>query len=257
VPYVHILETADSPFGKPFLIMDRVDGQLLRGRMSSLPEAERAQLRTAFCRLFVQLHQLDWRPFQNEATGHEVTGPYFFVDKYLAGEREVVEEWGMAGFLPVLAWLEERRDEAPCFKPAVIHGDFHAGNVLIRGDASLIVIDWTGCHVSDARFDVARTLLVVRAYGSEEARKLYLAEYERLAGEKLQHFDWFAALACSLRLRDVAIALSKGPEKLGWRSDVGTTVMEHMAAHRQTYDFLLELTGVHVPEVEALLAIRR
>jgi len=135
VPYVHILETGDSPFGKPFLIMDRVDGQLLRARMSSLPEAERTELRTEFCRLFVQLHRLDWRPFQDETTGHEATGPYFFVDKYLAGEREVVEEWGMPGFLPVLAWLQERRHEVPCVKPAVTHGDFHADNVLICGDA--------------------------------------------------------------------------------------------------------------------------
>src|SRR4051794_13945398 len=113
-----------------------------------------------------------------------------------------------------LAELRTSSGKVPCVKLAVTHGDFHAGNLLICGDASLIVIDWTGCHVSDARFDVARTLLVIRAYGSEERRKLYLAEYERLAGEKLQHLDWFAALACSLRLRDVAIALSKGPEKL-------------------------------------------
>jgi hypothetical protein len=49
-------------------------------------------------------------------TGHEATGPYFFVDKYLAGEREVVEEWGMPGFLPVLAWLQEDVIEVPCVK---------------------------------------------------------------------------------------------------------------------------------------------
>jgi aminoglycoside phosphotransferase (APT) family kinase protein len=206
--------------------------------------------------VLVELHELDWRPFEDEGTSYDASEPYFFVDKYLAGEREVLEEWDLPGFLPVLAWLEKRRDEVPCFKPVVIHGDFHAGNLLVCGDGSMVVLDWTGCQISDVRLDLARTLLFIRVYGSEERRMLYLTEYERLAGGKLQHLEWFEALGCSLRLRDVVIALSKGPEKLGWRPDVGSTVMEQMAGNRQTYEFLLERTGVRVPEVEDLLTIQ-
>ena len=71
VPYVHILEKSDSPFSKPFLIMDWVEGQLLSVRMSTLPEAERAALRTRFCQLLVRLHHLDWRPFKEEGTNYE------------------------------------------------------------------------------------------------------------------------------------------------------------------------------------------
>lgn len=239
VPYVHILESSDSPFGKPFLIMERVEGQLMRARMSALAEADRGELRTQFCRLLVQLHNLDWRPFQEKGTSYEAQGPYAFVDKYLTGEREVVEEWHLPGFLPTLTWLEKRRGEVPCIKPAVIHGDFHAGNLLIRHDGSVVVLDWTGCQVGDPRLDLARTLLFIRAYGSEERRKHYVAEYERLAGEQMQQLEWFEALACLLRLRDVVIALSKGPAKLGWRPDVGSTVRQHMAGNRQTYEFLL------------------
>jgi len=253
VPYVHILEKSDSPFSKPFLIMDWVEGQLLSVRMSTLPEAERAALRTRFCQLLVRLHHLDWRPFQEEGTNYEADKPYFFVDKYLAGEQEVLEEWGLPGFAPVLAWLGERRDDVPCLGPAVTHGDFHAGNLLLRDDGSVIVIDWTGCRVSDARLDLARTLLFIRAYGSEDRRMLYLAEYERLAGAQLQQLEWFEALACSLRLRDVVIALSNGPEKLGWRPDIASTVRAQIAGNRETYEFLRELTGVRVPEVETLL----
>ena len=84
-------------------------------------------------------------------------------------------------------------------------------------------------------------------------RMLYLAEYERLAGAHLQQLEWFEALACSLRLRDVVIALSNGPEKLGWRPDIASTVRAQIAGNRETYEFLRELTGVRVPEVETLL----
>ena len=254
VPYVHILERSDSPFGKPFVVMERIQGQVMSALLTALPEADRGQLRALFCRLLVWLHSLDWRPFTEEGVSYEAQGPYVFVDAYLAGEREVLKESLLSGFSPVLEWLEKRREDVPCFEPSVMHGDFHASNLLVREDGSVAVIDWTGCHVSDPRMDLALTLLAVRAFGSEDRRKYYLREYERLVGAKVQQIEWFETLACLWRLRTVLVSLSKGPDKLGWRPDAASAIRQHMGAIEQMYDVLMERTAVRVPAIESLFA---
>jgi aminoglycoside phosphotransferase (APT) family kinase protein len=254
VPYVHMLERADSPFGKPCVIMERIQGQVMSALLAALPEADREPLRALFCRHLVWLHNLDWRPFAEEGADYKEQGPYVFVDAYLAGEREVLKDSLLSDFLPVLEWLERRREDVPCVEPSVMHGDFHVSNLLVRENGSVAVIDWTGCQVSDPRMDLALTLLAARGFGTKDRRNYYLREYERLVGGKVEHIEWFETLACLWRLRTVLAALSKGPEKLGWRPDADGTIRQQMGAVRQMYDVLLERTNAHVPQIESLLA---
>ncbi len=54
----------------------------------------------------------------------------------------------------------------PCYHP--VHWDYHPGNVLLRDDSSAVVIDWTQIDVSDPRFDLAWTLLLVSSYEGAE-----------------------------------------------------------------------------------------
>jgi len=68
VPEVYILEL-DRGFGKPFLIMERIRGQLLGALLTASSEERQRELLTVFCRLFVRLHELDWRPFNRGAAG--------------------------------------------------------------------------------------------------------------------------------------------------------------------------------------------
>ena len=254
VPYVHFVEQTDLPFEKPFVIMDRIEGRVMGLILASAPEWEKRDLRTLFCELLVRLQRLNWRPFMEEGESYDAQEPYVFVDHYLASEREVLKDSLLRGFLPIVEWLQERRDDVPCREPSVMHGDFHANNILVRHDGSAVVIDWTGCQVSDPRMDLALTLLAVRIYGSVERRDYCLREYERLAGAKVQQIEWFETLACLWRLRTVTVSLSKGPEKLGWRPDAAGTIKQQMGAIKQVYDLLLQRTDTRVSEVERLFA---
>jgi len=229
-------------------------GDLLYALIYELPEEEKARLRTRFFQLFVDLHSLDWRQFREDGDCFEEQAPYAFVDKYPVEEREVLEESGLVGFLPALSWLEERRDNVPCVRPAVMHGDFHMSNVLVREDGSMVVLDWTGCQVSDPRLDLALALVLISAYGTEERRRFYLREYERMAGTQISNIEWFEVLACVWRLRAITMALAQGPGKLGWRADVESTILQNKTIIRNIYDFLVERTSARVPEVESLLA---
>lgn len=261
VPQVLILEREGSPFGKPFIIMERINGQVLWPILVNASEEKKGALLTLFCKLFVQLHTLAWRPFAEGPVRLDKVSPYdlgnnsyIFVDNWLATYRAYLARFPIPGFLPITAWLKARRDQVPCLRPSLVHWDFHPGNVLLGDDGSAVVIDWTQLEVSDARFDLAWTLLLMSTHENVAWRDLILQEYERLAEVKVEQITYFEVAACAKRLGSIAISLAYGPEKLGMRPEAVTMMKQRMGAIKRVYDLLLARTGINVPEVEMLLA---
>jgi len=252
VPQVLVLEREDSPFGKPFVIMERIEGQMLWPVWFGSPEEKQKELLTLFCQLFVRLHTLDWRPFVQDMTSFDTGDPYALLDQELGKTRPYAERFPIAGFLPVFKWLAERRDLVPCEQPSVIHWDYHPGNILLCNDGSAVVVDWTQVEVSDSRFDLAWTLLLVSTYEGKEWYGRILHEYERLAGAKVEQLAFFEVFACLKRLYSVVASLTYGPETMGMRPSAAAIMRQQLGASKRVYDLLLERTGVKVPEVEEL-----
>jgi len=253
VPQVLVLERENSPFGKPFVLMERIQGQVLWPLWFSSPEEKQQELLTLFCKLFVQLHTLEWRPFVHDVVRYDTGGPCTFLDRELDKASPYLARFPMPGFLPVMEWLEARRDLVPCLRPAPVHWDYHPGNILLRDDGSAVVVDWTQVDISDARFDLAWTLLLVSTHEDAAWRDRILQEYERLAETKVEQIPYFEVFACLKRLYSVAVSLSYGPEKLGMRPEAVTMMKQQMGATKRVYDVLLERAGIRVPEIEALL----
>ena len=131
--------------------------------LSSPAEKQKTLLRL-FCDLFVQLHQLDWRSFVPDTSQLDIVNPYQFIDNTLAVGAEWITKLGQTEFLPIISWLQERRGDVPCDQPAPIHFDFHPGNILLRPDGTAVVLDWSSFEISDARFDLAWTMVLVGSY---------------------------------------------------------------------------------------------
>lgn len=253
VPRVHILERMTSPFGKPMILMDRARGQLLWPMLSQASGVQAEALLSLFCRLFVQLHCLDWRPFTDEPQLLAVGDPYVVVERELGRWWSVVAQLPVPGFVPVLEWLEARR-RIPCLRPSPVHWDFHPGNILVNDDGAATVIDWTGIDVSDSRFDLAWTLVLALAYEGPTVRDAILAEYERLAGVPVEELAFFEAAACFRRLYSVVVSLTYGAERLGMRPGAEAEMRTHVEPLRRVHDLLVAKTGIRVPEVERLFA---
>lgn len=254
VPQVLILERENSPLGKPFVIMERIEGQILGPLLFGSPEEKQRELLTLFCKLFVQLHALDWRPFVDDVVRYDTGDPYTFVDRELGKWRSYIARFPNSDFLSLMGWLESRRDQVPCLRPSLIHWDYHPHNVLLRDDGSAVVIDWTQLDISDSRFDLAWTLLLLSSYRGQEWRERILREYERLAGAPVEQIEYFDVAACFKRLGSVAVSLSYGPEKLGMRPEAQARMRQDMGAFKRVYDLLLERTDIRVGQVERLLA---
>ncbi len=252
VPQVFLAERKHSPLGKPFIIMERINGQVMGPLLSSSPSEKQQYLLTLFCKLFVQLHALDWRLFVDSTDRH--SDPYLFIDQWLDSARRTLTSSPQVGLLPIVEWLQDRRDDLPCQRPSPVHQDYHPYNVLIRDDGSAVVIDWTGFDVSDARFDLGWTLMLAHAYAGEHMRSRILQEYERLSGAVVKHIECFEVCACARRLFDIAVSLSAGAERQGMRREAVTMMKHQREAHQRVYDLLLKRTGIQLTTIEELVA---
>ncbi len=253
VPRVLLLERECSPFGRPFVIMEKVEGRRMWPLLFRSSGEPQQRLLTQFCELFLRLHTLAWRLFAPDMSDEQAEE---LIARELARGREYLARFAKTDFVPALAWLEQHRQSLTCARPAVVHWDFHPDNILLREDGSAVVIDWTQCEVSDARFDLAWTVTLISSYEGEAWRERILNEYARLAGDMLPEFAFFEVYACLKRLLSVAISLSEGAEKLGMRAEAARTMRDprQIKALRRVYERLLSLSDIRVPEIENMLA---
>jgi len=271
VPQVYTCERDHSPFGKPFIIMERIDGKSMWYTMFNGPRRQQRQLLELFCRLFVQLHTLDLGLFAGQdgrivlasAGGllppepgkrhYSPADPYQYTNSYLGMIRDVIERFQITEMIPVLDWLQKKQPEVPCLRPGVVHWDFHPNNILLRQDGAAYVIDWTQIEISDPRFDLAWTLLLIGTHENEGKRKAILKEYERQLGQKVSGLYFFDAIACIKRLGSVIISLQMGAEELGMRPGAEEMMKDQMKAIRKVYKRLVSITGIRMPKMEAML----
>ena len=254
VPQVHLLEVENSPFGKPFIIMDKIEGETLGDVMSTASPERQRELISVFSGLLVQLHTLEWQPYVSDPSRYDTSGnPYLFIDQWLNLMRNYLKQLPVEGLAVYLDWLEAHRNEMPCVMPTPVHLDYHASNVLLSDDGNPVVIDWTQIEISDPRFDLAWTLLLMGSHRDEERRQLILSEYERQLGAKVESLDYFDVAACLKRLGSVAISLVHGPEKLGMRPEAVEAMKAEADSLRKVYDLLVERTAIESPEIARLL----
>ena len=253
VPRVHLQAGKDSPFEYPFVIMDRINGQVMWQIMNTASIEEKEGLLILFCDLFVNLHNLDWRFFSKPLEHTDNGDPYQFVDHWISTGRKQIQHFKLQGFSEPLDWFVDKRTQIPCSRPSVVHLDFHPNNVLLRADGQAFVIDWSQVSISDARFDLAWTLVLAFAYMGDQWRDQILAGYERVNGGKIDRIEVFEVFACTRRLFTVVASLTHGAETFGMRPDAVESMRQQIGPLSNVYNRLQAVTGIKIPEVESVL----
>ena len=167
--------------------------------------------------------------------------------------RYFLKSYKLTGFKSVMCWLEERRNLVPCGKPCPVHLDFHPGNVIIRDDGKNFVIDWTQVSVSDFRFDLSWTMLLMSTYMERKWRDLVLNEYRKHSGSAVDSIEYFEVFSCVKRLLSIYLSLSAGPESFGMRPEAAAMMKQQMGTTGLVYSTLTELTGMNITEIEDML----
>jgi aminoglycoside phosphotransferase (APT) family kinase protein len=249
VPKVFLLETEQSPVDRPFIVMEYIQGETMWDLLSKVSRDRQAQLIDQFCRLFVQLHELDWKQFDDSLPDDN---PFFFIDRWLNDARGILQNFPEVDASPFLEWVTARRDLFACARPSPVHQDFHPGNILINADDGATIIDWTNFDVTDFRFDLAWTLVLARAYGWSEMRDQILQGYQRHAGKPVEQIEAFEAIACARRLLDLTVSLTQGAERMGMNAQASEAMRANMEVHRRVHHLFIEHTGLHIEVFENL-----
>jgi hypothetical protein len=98
-------------------------------------------------------------------------------------------------------------------------------------------------------------MTLVGSYEGSATRDRIRETYEAMVGATLPGLAVFEVIACVKRLASVTISISAGAEQLGMRPGAAAMMTQQLLAFSAIYDRLRELSGVRIPEVEALLAM--
>lgn len=251
VPSVYYLHEGDTPAGQPFVVMEKIEGRPMWALLYD-PARHRSLIET-FCRLFVELHALDWRLLTSEPAPDWPATPTGLIDRQLESFLPITQALPLPGFAPVMDWVQAHKWEAGGMRPSITHWDFHPNNILVSDDGAARVIDWTSTGLTDYRFDLAWTLLLTESYAGTDLRNEILREYERQAGSPVEHLDFYEVAAAVRRLYTVIASVVYGPEKLGMRQDAVTAMLRQKEAQLVVYRLLRERTGLRIKEVEEVL----
>lgn len=236
VPEVLGVESSDDVLGGPFVVMRWVDGEIKSWHAADLDH---------LARLMVDLHRLDWRPLHPEWSA----APGDASDLVTAWRGQLAA-FPLDSLTECLDWAEESAGSISP-QPAIVHLDFHTGNVLIGTDGSATVIDWTQIGVADRRLDVAWTELLLEMAVDRTAAARFRAAYERVA-EPLDHMEWFEMASAAKRLFSVLASLDMGPETMGMRPEARERMMSDIHTLEVPWRRVREISGIDVTEARRL-----
>lgn len=251
IPGLLLQENDPAPLGKPFEVIDQLEGQALWAALASAPASQTNPLLTRFGRLLAQLHQLDWRPFIERPDLYE-NNPGMLLEETIANYRQQYMGYRLQGFLRILDWLDTHKKNI-AVRPSVVHQDFHANNVFLCTDDRLVVIDWTQCAVSDYRVDLCWTLLIMGDFGQAEWGKEILNAYAASVQLSIQDLDYFNVIVYTKLLADAVVAFTFDPVALGLQPGTIEATRRQLPIYRELSKRLHNITGIRVPELENML----
>ncbi|MFN8607030.1 MAG: phosphotransferase family protein [Vulcanimicrobiota bacterium] len=141
----------ESVLGRPFFLMELVQGEILRGRNGGEPD-RMARISRQLVAQLVQLHSLD----VDRLGLREWDKGAGYIQRQVSGW---VSRWHKAegpGGDRVLEYLAASQ---PAPSPAcLIHNDFKYDNVVLRGDEVVAILDWEMATVGDPWMDLGTSL---------------------------------------------------------------------------------------------------
>lgn len=229
VPNVRWFEPDPEVLGRPFFVMDRVEGEVppdnlpytIHGFLFEAGESDQERLYRTSLDVLAQLHAIDvtragldflHRPELGD-TGLEQQLAYYadFVPFATGGRPHPALDEG-------IVWLRDTRPTG--LEEVLSWGDSRMGNIIYQDFEPAAVLDWEMAWLAPREQDVAWFLYFVR-FNSEllglpnlpgfPTEEEGVAHYEARTGHQLRHLDWFMAWA-AFRFAVIMVRLLQRPE---------------------------------------------
>jgi aminoglycoside phosphotransferase (APT) family kinase protein len=142
-------ESSPDVLDAPFLVMERVEGETIPRRILREPALAGARER-----LVGQCGAALARIHRADRDGLGFLGEPQTPAQLVASQRDTLDALGEPHpvFELALRWLAERSPAAR--PPALVHGDFRVGNVIVGAEGLRAVLDWELAHAGDPAEDL-------------------------------------------------------------------------------------------------------
>lgn len=235
-PVAHclFLEPDAGVFGGPFLVSEKVEGELFPDFLYCHPWRILELPRSMGC-LHAELHQI---PIDQTLSPSEP-----FLDRQLRELNRLIQEYDLTELRPGIRWLHERRPEQAT-PSAILHLDFHPLNLLYDESRGFTVLDWSQVDIGDRHADVAVSKMFMDCMQIERptlweqfnfwgGRLLLRQGYETAYEEHLElnheTLSYYSAWAAFRRLCTYGAWFKAGPAALGTKpASLGNITDEHI-----------------------------
>jgi aminoglycoside phosphotransferase (APT) family kinase protein len=215
VPEVYNLETSGTVLGKPFLIMERIKGEMVIDKITGGKMDYQTGL-NMIIELFVNLHNID---FSNVFPENKIKNTHEYIEEHITWYKNRIKEKGLHWIQPIIEWIDERKNNVTPVKLSILHRDFHWMNILMWEDGTISVIDWGASTVGDFRDDLAWTMLLYGTFGELNEMRTIQEAYEKTSGKKIKDIDFFLVLAALRRVVDVLLSITESTQSLGMKTE--------------------------------------
>jgi len=146
-----------SPLGASFMVMTAVEGETIARKILRDDEFTEAR-RLLPAQLGAALAQLHAIPVE--------AAPGLVEQDQIGYYRDMLDTLGQPhpAFELAFRWLEQHRPVSP--RPAIVHGDFRLGNVIVGADGLRAVLDWELAHLGDPMEDLGWLCVKAWRFGS-------------------------------------------------------------------------------------------
>jgi len=134
----------DNPFDRPYLVMERMGGDVPVG-WHDIPEPARRSLAEQAVDVLAALHEVDPSAVAGDGSGATDFEWY----------RRRLERFELPPVLRAGLWWLERHAPPPPERRVLVHGDFRMGNLVVDGDRLTGVLDWEMAGSGDPMADLA------------------------------------------------------------------------------------------------------
>ncbi|MFW9889988.1 MAG: phosphotransferase family protein [Candidatus Thorarchaeota archaeon] len=251
VPEVFLIEEDSAHLGKPFILMQRIEGSCMWSLIETKDDA--SDLFQLFSRLFFNLHELDWHQLAENPEGFRGLDSKKAVKQWIEKFDARAKQIGSREILRIVEWLKKEMDGITFAKLSATHNDFHPNNILIDESGAAYVIDWTAADIMDFRVDLAWTLILTKIYVGDELRDEVLRGYEKVSQQKVEDIGVFEVVGALRRLTDIVVTLDVDSEEIGLRDGAAEMIREQLPQNMTLLDIIRNHTGLDLPETRKLM----
>lgn len=206
VPKLFYSDTSLKYLGRPFIIMETIQGDLLWDEYNVADESRKTVLVKTFASLLFQLHSIDVKSI---APNFKTEDTSLLISKEMEEIKKIIAALKLHEYNDLYKWLTYNQKNVQHLKPAILHRDYHPWNVIKNTDNLFYVIDWVW-GIGDYRFDLAWTVTLMERSGFEQfAQKTFDAYCEFFKGD-IENFEYFKVLATLRWLLNVTSSIKSG-----------------------------------------------